>query len=76
MPKTSVYLPDELAAAVKASGVPMAELIRRGLAAESPCVAAGRTGAREAAEALLGEQRETIREAVRAALRDMQGGGF
>jgi len=28
-----VYLTDELAAAVKASGVPLAELVRRGLAA-------------------------------------------
>jgi hypothetical protein len=28
-----VYLSDELAAAVKASGVPLAELVRRGLAA-------------------------------------------
>jgi hypothetical protein len=31
--RTSVYLTDELAAAVKASGVPLAELVRRGLAA-------------------------------------------
>ena len=31
--RSSVYLADDLAAAVKASGVPLAELIRRGLTA-------------------------------------------
>jgi hypothetical protein len=31
--RSSVYLADDLAAAVKASGVPLAELVRRGLAA-------------------------------------------
>lgn len=31
--RTSIYLADDLGAAVKASGVPLAELIRRGLAA-------------------------------------------
>lgn len=36
MGKTSVYLPEELAVRVKASGVPMAELIRRGLDADEP----------------------------------------
>jgi hypothetical protein len=34
--RTSVYLSDGLAAAVEASGVPLAELIRRGLAARTP----------------------------------------
>jgi len=29
--KTSIYLSDELAARIKASGIPPAELIRRGL---------------------------------------------
>jgi hypothetical protein len=29
--RTSIYLSDDLAAAVEASGVPLAELIRRGL---------------------------------------------
>jgi hypothetical protein len=33
--RTSVYLDDDLKAAVKASGVPLAELIRRGLTAEA-----------------------------------------
>lgn len=36
MGKTSVYLPGDLAERVKASGVPMAELIRRGLDAGEP----------------------------------------
>jgi hypothetical protein len=34
--KTSVYLSDELHEAVKASGVPLAELVRRGLEASTP----------------------------------------
>lgn len=34
--KTSVYLSEELSAQVEASGVPLAELIRRGLAADEP----------------------------------------
>jgi hypothetical protein len=34
--KTSVYLTDDLAESVKASGVPLAELIRRGLSASTP----------------------------------------
>ena len=36
--RTSVYLDDSLQAAVKASGVPLAELIRRGLAASTAAV--------------------------------------
>lgn len=38
--RTSVYLSDGLAAAVEASGVPLAELIRRGLGAPLPPAAA------------------------------------
>lgn len=34
--RTSVYLSDELAAMWKASGIPLAELVRRGLAAGGP----------------------------------------
>ena len=34
--RTSVYLSDELKAAVKASGVPLAELVRRGLGVAAP----------------------------------------
>ena len=34
--RTSVYLSDELAAMWRASGVPLAELIRRGLSAGGP----------------------------------------
>ena len=37
--RSSVYLADDLAAAVKASGVPLAELVRRGLAAGTADVA-------------------------------------
>ena len=36
MPKTSVYLPDDLAAAAKESGLPLSELVRRGLGAPAP----------------------------------------
>lgn len=38
--RTSVYPDDDLHAAVKASGVPLAELIRRGLAASAAEIAA------------------------------------
>lgn len=34
--RTSIYLSDELAEAVRASGVPIAELVRRGLEASRP----------------------------------------
>jgi len=34
--RTSVYLSDSLAAAVEASGLPLAELIRRGLEGGAP----------------------------------------
>jgi hypothetical protein len=34
--KTSVYLSEQLAAEVEQSGVPLAELVRRGLAAGEP----------------------------------------
>jgi pyruvate dehydrogenase E2 component (dihydrolipoyllysine-residue acetyltransferase) len=37
--RTSVYLDDDLHAAVKASGVPLAELIRRGLGTTAPAQA-------------------------------------
>jgi hypothetical protein len=37
--RTSVYLDDDLHAAVKASGVPLAELIRRGLGTAAPAPA-------------------------------------
>jgi hypothetical protein len=35
--RSSVYLADDLAAAVKASGTPLGELIRRGLTAGTAC---------------------------------------
>jgi Arc/MetJ-type ribon-helix-helix transcriptional regulator len=77
MPKmTSVYLPDDLANAVLAAreaGVNMTELIRRGLAAQSPderlARLAAQEAARETADAMLAE----ITSAVRSALRDLQG---
>lgn len=34
--KTSVYLSEELSAQVEASGMPLAEILRRGLAADEP----------------------------------------
>lgn len=76
--KTSVYLADDLAAAVEASGVPLAELLRRGLK-EPPLELAD--VARLAADAVAGsvgeDVRQAVREGVRDALRDLQqGGGF
>jgi hypothetical protein len=63
--KTSVYLPDDLAADVRASGVPMAELLRRGL------------GLGVVDEGVSREDvREIVRDEVRSALRDAQGGGL
>jgi hypothetical protein len=53
--KTSVYLPDELAARVKESGLPMGELVRRGLEAGDP----------EGTEAIV---RRVLREELAAAL--------
>ena len=44
--RTSVYLDDDLSAAVKAAGVPLAELVRRGLAA-STAPAESRTAVRD-----------------------------
>ena len=69
--RTSVYLSDGLAAAVAESGVPLAELIRRGLAAVAPSatrletpgeIRAKVTRAREAAElgkAIAAERRQS-----------------
>ena len=34
--RTSIYLPDDLAAKVKSSRIPLAELVRRGLNASGP----------------------------------------
>lgn len=34
--RTSVYLSDKIEAAVKASGVPLAELVKRGLGTQAP----------------------------------------
>lgn len=45
--RTRVYLAADLAASVKASGVPLAELVRRGLAA---CTAPAQAGAQTAAD--------------------------
>ena len=62
--RTSVYLTDELEAAWKASGVPLGELVRRGLGERAPEQAAA-AGAAEA-----------VRDEIRAALAGlaMQGG--
>lgn len=54
MGKTSVYLTEDLAAAAKAAGVSLSELIRRGLAAGEP----------EPLEALI---RRVVREELTAA---------
>ncbi len=70
--RTSVYLTDELAEQVDASGAGMAVLIRRGLNWEAVTV---RQAAQEAAEAVRDDVRVIIREELRSALADLQGGG-
>ena len=75
--KTSVYLSDELEAAVDAAGVGVGVLVRRGLdweavsirQAAAEAVAAGRDDFWESI-------REVVRGEVRSALREMQGGSW
>jgi hypothetical protein len=97
--RTSVYLSGDLAAAVKAAGVPLAELVRRGLEARSPEEAAAELAAGRAVESvrpwlledfavaaaravsgahddLFAELGAVVRDEVRSALRDLQGGGL
>lgn len=78
--RTSVYLSDDLDAAVKASGESLAELVRRGLSAWTPEEAAARLAAAAAAEAVREDQRqdlrEIVREEIRSALERFQGGGY
>jgi hypothetical protein len=76
MPKTSVYLPGDLSAAVKASGVPLAELVRRGLGVEGADVQTARQAAAEALDAVRDELAGMVERAVRSALHDAQGGSW
>lgn len=69
--KTSVYLTDDLAAAVAASGVGIGELVRRGLNWEAVTI---RQAAAEAVEQVSDELDKRIDRAVERALRKMQGG--
>src|SRR5690348_3929804 len=69
--KTSVYLADDVAAKAKASGIPLGELVRRGLEAgepESLEAVAGRLEAamRQAVEAVQEEVRRAVREELAA----------
>lgn len=61
--RTSIYLSDDLHAAVKASGETVAEIIRRGLGERAPEAAA----AQEAAEAVAGEVREAVASGLHSA---------
>jgi hypothetical protein len=74
MPKTSVWLPDDVKAAARDSGVPLGELVRRGLAAGDPDEALARAAALQAVTAVLGDLAAIVRTEVRSALRDAQGG--
>jgi hypothetical protein len=85
--RTSIYLDDDLHAAWKASGVPGAEVFRRGLGARLPeevaavrAVEAGAEAARvehrELRDEIAVDVREAVRDEVRSALRDLQGGGL
>lgn len=77
MPKTSVWLADDVKAAAKDSGVPLGELVRRGLEAPPPDEGLARLAAEMAvldiADRLggaLDKMRADLAEDIRAAVRD------
>lgn len=61
--RTSIYLSDDLHAAVKASGETVAEIIRRGLRERSP----EEVAAWEAAEAVAAQVHEAVASGLRSA---------
>ena len=70
--RTSIYLPEDVRAALKESGEPASAVLRRGLGMEHPDAKL----ARAAAEAVSDEIRVIVRQEVRAALRELQGGSL
>lgn len=61
--KTSVYLSDGLSDRVKASGVPLAVLVERGLEWQPEPPVSAREVAEETAEAMLSRMRNVLRDA-------------
>jgi hypothetical protein len=74
--RTSVYLTDSLAEGVDASGLGLAEIVRRGLGATGHDEGVARDAAQRAAEAIAADLREIVRSEVKSALRDIQGGAW
>lgn len=72
--RTSIYLADDVAAGLKASGETGNAVLRRGLGLERPDVALARRAAVDALESLGDELQDRIDRAVERALRKMQGG--
>lgn len=68
--KTSVYLPDDVAAKAKASGLPLGELVRRGLEAGEPQSLQARLDAME--RRLETTMRQAVREELAAADRSQK----
>lgn len=68
-----MYLADDLAEAVRGSGVPLAELVRRGLNAVPVNERLARRVSEETAAAVAGELRDLVRSEVRSALAQAQG---
>jgi hypothetical protein len=59
-----------------AGGLPLREIIRRGIGAESPDAALARKAAEEALDAVRGELREMVDAAVQRAMAKAQGGSW
>lgn len=81
--KTSISLSDEDDALLHeqlAAGVPLRDIIRRGLGVERPDVALAREAAQSAADAVREDIREMVRgvaaETVREMMRQSGGGGY
>ena len=69
--KTSVYLSDELTAAVRACGVPLAEIVRRGMGAADPDEALVSAAASRAAAVIREDLASLMAEAAGMAARDV-----
>jgi glutamyl-tRNA reductase len=70
--KTSVYLADELDAAVKASGVPLGEIVRRGLNERAPEEAAALAAATAVRDEIQASLEHLAERAVSRAVDEMQ----
>ena len=77
---SSVWLPDDVAAALDAAGLKPIEAIRRGLEMDAPDVSLIRVAVAEAVATVSAEMDEQLKEhvfaAVERAIAKMQGGGY